>query len=145
MNRKLFAITVLIALAGVAVLYAQNKDVKLTGNLIDNACSSAHVKDKDFANTVANHTTSCALMAACKGSGYAVYADSKLYKLDEAGSKLAQGIREDTKTEKGVRVAVEEYPTVWAHLSFVPLEEPTTDDFRCLRLGRHHDGFAHSI
>ena len=107
MNRKIFAITVLIAVAGAAVLYAQNKDVKLTGHLIDNACASAHVNDKDFAGTVANHTTSCALMASCKASGYAVYADSRLYKLDDAGSKLAQGILEDTKTEKGVRVTVE--------------------------------------
>jgi hypothetical protein len=107
MNRKLFAMSVLIAVAGAAVLYAQKKDVKLTGNLIDNACASHHVNDKDFADRLANHTTSCALMAACKGSGYAVYADSKLYKLDDAGSKLAQGILEDTKTEKGVRVVVE--------------------------------------
>jgi hypothetical protein len=107
MNRKLFAISVLIAVAGAAVLYAQKKDVKITGNLIDNACSSHHVNDKDFADRVANHTTSCALMATCKGSGYAVYADSKLYKLDDAGSKLAQNILEDSKTEKGVRVAVE--------------------------------------
>ena len=107
MNRKLFAVSIVIAVAAAAVLYAQKKDVKLTGNLIDNACSSHHVNDKDFGDRVANHTTSCALMAACKGSGYAVYADSKLYKLDDAGSKLAQGILEDTKTEKGVRVAVE--------------------------------------
>jgi hypothetical protein len=107
MNRKLFAISVLIAVAGAAVLYAQKKDVKITGNLIDNACASHHVNDKDFGDRVANHTTSCALMATCKGSGYAVYADSKLYKLDDAGSKLAQNILEDSKTEKGVRVAVE--------------------------------------
>ena len=108
MNRKLFAIAVLIAVAAAAaVLYAQKKDVKLTGNLIDNACASHHVNDKDFSDRVANHTTSCALMATCKGSGYAVYADSKLYKLDDAGSKLAQGVLEDSKTEKGVRVAVE--------------------------------------
>jgi hypothetical protein len=107
MNRKLFALSVLIAVAGAAVLYAQKKDVKITGNLIDNACASHHVNDKDFGDRVANHTTSCALMAACKGSGYAVYAESKLYKLDDAGSKLAQNILEDSKTEKGVRVAVE--------------------------------------
>ena len=107
MNRKLFVISILIAVAAAAVLYAQKKEVKLTGNLIDNACSSHHVNDKDFGDRVANHTTSCALMAACKGSGYAVYAESKLYKLDDAGSKLAQGVLEDSKTEKGVRAAVE--------------------------------------
>ncbi len=105
MNRKLLAISLLVAVA--AVLYAQKKDVKLTGNLIDNACASHHVNDKDFGDRVANHTTSCALMSSCKGSGYAVYVDKKLYKLDEAGSKLAQDILEGTNTEKGVRVAIE--------------------------------------
>jgi len=107
MNRKLFAISILFAVAAAAVLYAQKKEVKITGNLIDNACASHHVNDKDFGDRVANHTTSCALMATCKGSGYAVYAESKLYKLDDAGSKLAQGVLEDSKTEKGVRVAIE--------------------------------------
>jgi hypothetical protein len=107
MNRKLFAISILFAVAAAAVLYAQKKEVKITGNLIDNACASHHVNDKDFGDRVANHTTSCALMATCKGSGYAVYSDSKLYKLDDAGSKLAQGVLEDSKTEKGVRVAIE--------------------------------------
>jgi hypothetical protein len=105
MNRKLLAISLLIALA--AVLYAQKKDVKLTGNLIDNMCSSHHVNDKDFGDRVANHTKSCALMASCKASGFALYVDKKLYKLDEAGSKLALDIMEGTQTEKGVRVAVE--------------------------------------
>ena len=105
MNRKLLAISLLIALA--AVLYAQKKDVKLTGNLIDNACASHHVNDKDFGDRVAGHTTSCALMATCKTSGFAVYADKKLYKLDDAGSKLALDILEGSNTDKGVRVAVE--------------------------------------
>ena len=105
MNRKLLVVGLVLMLA--AVLYAQKKEVKLTGNLIDNACASHHVNDKDFNERVANHTTSCALMPPCKGSGYAVYSENKLYKLDEAGSKLALDILTDTKTEKGVRVAVE--------------------------------------
>jgi len=105
MNRKFLVIILMLMLA--VVLYAQKKEVKLTGNLIDNMCASHHVNDKDFNDRVANHTTSCALMPNCKGSGYAVYSDSKLYKFDEAGNKLAREILEDTKTEKGVRVTVE--------------------------------------
>ena len=105
MNRKLLAVSLLIALA--AVLYAQKKDVKLTGNLIDNMCAAHHVNDKDFGDRVANHTTSCALMASCKASGFGLYVDKKFYKLDDAGSKLALDVLASTQTEKGVRVAVE--------------------------------------
>jgi hypothetical protein len=105
MNRKFLVVTILLLFA--VVLYAQKKEVKLTGNLIDNACASHHVNDKDFGDRVTNHTTSCALMPDCKGAGFAVYSDGKLYKLDEAGNKMALEILEDTKTEKGLRVAVE--------------------------------------
>jgi len=105
MNRKILAITLSLAFA--AMLYAQGKSVTVTGNLIDNACASHHVNDKDFSDRVANHTTSCALMPTCKASGYALYSGGKLYKLDEAGSKLAADLLEGTATEKGVRVSVE--------------------------------------
>jgi hypothetical protein len=105
MNRKFLVITLSLLFA--VVLYAQKKDVKLTGRLIDNMCASHHVNDKDFAERVENHTTSCALMPDCKGAGFAVYSDGKLYKLDDAGNKLALELLEDTQTKKGVRVAVE--------------------------------------
>src|SRR6185436_9734913 len=105
MNRRILAIAILVVVA--AALYAQKKDVKLTGNLIDNMCASHHVNDKDFGDRVAGHTTSCALMANCKASGFALYVDKKLYKLDDAGNKLALDMLEGSSTEKGVRVAVE--------------------------------------
>jgi hypothetical protein len=106
MNRRFLVVTILLLFA-VVLIYAQKKEVKLTGNLIDNACASHHVNDKDFGDRVKNHTTSCALMPDCKGAGFAVYSDGKLYKLDEAGNKMVLEILEDTKTEKGLRVAVE--------------------------------------
>lgn len=106
MTRKLFALGLILGIA--FVLYAQgNKEVKLSGYLIDNACASAHVKDANFGDRVKKHSTSCALMPNCEGSGYAVYADGKLYKLDKDGSKTAGDLLKDTDTKTGVMVAVE--------------------------------------
>src|SRR5580765_2236681 len=103
MNRKIFAITLSLLFA--AVLYAQgNKSVTITGNLIDNACAESA---KDLDTTAKNHKTSCALMDSCATSGYAVYADHKLYKLDEKGNSSAADLLKNTKTPKGVKVAVE--------------------------------------
>jgi len=46
-------------------------------------------------------------MESCEKAGYAVYADKKLYKLDEAGNTMAAEVLKNTKTTKGVKVAVE--------------------------------------
>jgi len=106
MSRKVFALGLILAVA--FVLYAQgDKSVKISGYLIDNACSTGHVKDAGFADRAKKHKTSCALMDSCEGSGYAVYADGKLYKLDVAGNKGASQILKDTETKEGVMVAVE--------------------------------------
>src|SRR5437870_5545355 len=102
MNRKILAITLSLVFA--AMLYAQgNKAVTITGNLIDNSCAES----KDLETRTKNHSTSCALMDSCATSGYAVYADHKLYKLDEKGNSSAADLLNSTKTAKGVRVAVE--------------------------------------
>jgi hypothetical protein len=107
MTRRLFALGLMLTVA--AVLYAQGDKtaVKISGYLIDNACSSAHVKDAGFAERVKKHKTSCALMPPCEGSGFAVYSDGKLYKLDESGNKGANDLLKDTKTTMGLMVAVE--------------------------------------
>lgn len=103
MTRKLFALLAILAFA--FALYAQgNKAVKLNGYLIDNMCAGALAKD---AERVKKHKTSCALMPSCEGSGFAVYSDGKLYKLDEAGNKSASELLKGTETKDGVTVAVE--------------------------------------
>src|SRR6266849_6776560 len=102
MIRKVFALTIIVLMAG--VLFAQDKTVTITGNLIDNACAESA---KDLDTRAKNHSTSCALMDACESSGYAVYADHKLYKLDDKGNSSAVELLKNTKTQKGVRVAVE--------------------------------------
>src|SRR5258706_5678389 len=106
MTRKLFALGLMLTVA--FVLYAQgDKSVKISGYLIDNACSMSHAKDADFAERAKKHKTSCALMPPCEGSGYAVYSEGKLYKLDEAGNKSATDLLKATETKMGVTVAVE--------------------------------------
>ena len=106
MTRKLFAFAIILAFA--FVLYAQdNKAIKFSGYLIDNACANAHVKDANFADRVKQHSTSCALMPNCEGSGYAVFSEGKLYKFDKAGNESAEGLLKDTETKVGVMVAVE--------------------------------------
>src|SRR5215813_11777104 len=107
MTRRLFALSLLLALS--VLLYAQDKNsVKLTGNLIDNACAGAHVNDASFKERVKKHSTSCALMPNCTSSGYALYtADGKLYKFDEAGNKTVEELLKDTETKTGVSLAVE--------------------------------------
>ena len=48
-----------------------------------------------------------ALMPSCSKSGYAVYTDGKLYKLDEEGNEKAREILKNTKSEKSIQVSVE--------------------------------------
>ena len=106
MTRKLFALLTILAFA--FVLYAQgDKTVKLSGYLIDNACAGAHSKDANFGERVKKHATSCALMPSCKGSGFAIYAEGKLYKFDKAGNESAEDLLKDTETKDGVMVDVE--------------------------------------
>ena len=106
MITKLFAFAATALMAG--VLFAQEpQGVKLTGYLIDNMCASKHVNDKDFGDRVKRHPTSCALEDVCEKTGFAVFADGKLYKFDQAGNSSAKELLKNTKTKKGVQVAVE--------------------------------------
>jgi hypothetical protein len=105
MTKKTLVIGVVLLLAVVA-LAREGKDVKLTGYIIDNACS-ARAAGENGAEKVKNHTVKCALMPPCAKSGYAVFADGKLYKLDDEGNKKASDILKNTKSEKSVQVSVE--------------------------------------
>ncbi len=103
MIRKALALTTVVLMAG--VLFAQEKTVTITGNLIDNACAESA---KDIGARAKGHSTSCALMDGCEKSGYSVYAaDNKLYKLDDKGNDIAAGVLKNTQTKKGVKVSVE--------------------------------------
>jgi len=104
--RKLFPLIVVLALMAGALI-AQDKTVTLTGYMIDNSCAANHANDKTFATWVKTHGTSCALMEACEKSGYAVFADDKLYKFDDAGNSSAEALLKATKSKKGLHVKAE--------------------------------------
>lgn len=105
MTRKIFVLGVVLLLAG-AALAGEGKSVKLTGYIIDNACSG-RAAGENALEKVKNHTVKCSLMPNCAKSGYAVFADGKLYKLDEEGNKKAGDLLKNTKSEKSVQVAIE--------------------------------------
>ena len=107
MTRKTLVLGLVLLLAGVALAAGEGKSVKLTGYIIDNACAAGRATGDNAAEKVKNHTVKCAMMPNCAKSGYAVFADDKLYKLDEEGNKKAAEILKNTKSEKSVQVAIE--------------------------------------
>src|SRR5262249_8517568 len=102
--RRLIAVGIVLTIASIAM--AREDKVKLTGYVIDNACS-ARATGEGGADKVKAHTVKCAQMPPCVKSGYAIYADGKLYKLDEEGNKKVADILKNTKVEKGLSVSVE--------------------------------------
>src|SRR5258706_1910670 len=106
MMRKAFPLVVLLAMMAGALM-AQDKSVTLTGYLIDNSCAANHANDKTFATWIKTHGTSCATMDSCEKSGYAVFANDKLYKFDDAGNTSAEALLKATKSKKGLHVKVE--------------------------------------
>jgi len=93
-------------LAGVALAAREGKSVKLTGYIIDNACSG-RAASENGAEKVKNHTVKCAQMPKCAESGYALFVDNKLYKLDAEGNKKAAEVFKATKLERGLQVEIE--------------------------------------
>ena len=108
MTRKLLPLLAALALVLMtAGLFAQDKTVTLDGYMIDNACAASHSTDKTFGTWVKTHGTSCAMMDSCEKSGYAVYADDKVYKFDDKGNDSAAELLKNTKSKKGLHVKVE--------------------------------------
>lgn len=106
MTRKILGLALVLLLAGVAAAAKEGKSVKLTGYVIDNACSARAAGDNG-ADKVKAHSVKCAMMPKCAESGYAVYADNKLYKLDAEGNKKVAEILKSTKADRGLQVSVE--------------------------------------
>ena len=104
MMRKSFMVAMVLVLAGLAIAAGPRKGVTLTGYIIDNACGAKNAGDPD---KIKSHSTACALMPPCVKSGYALYADGKLYKLDKSGNAKAEALLKSTKTDKGLQVNVE--------------------------------------
>ena len=106
MARKISVLGLMLLLAGIALAAREGKSVKLTGYIIDNACSG-RANGENGAEKVKNHTVKCAQMPNCAKSGYALFTENKLYKLDDSGNAKAAEILKSTKLEKGLQVEIE--------------------------------------
>jgi hypothetical protein len=110
MTRKIFVVSLLLALAGGVFALAQERaaqPVKLTGYLVDSMCANAEGEGDGLEETAKGHPTACSLMPGCSATGYTLVVDKKSYKLDEAGNKSAHAVLKATKAMKGLRVEVE--------------------------------------
>jgi hypothetical protein len=105
MLRKSFFAALVIAFAVAAIATAQDKEVKLTGYIIDNMCAAAH--PNDLGETAKGHPTACSTMPNCMKSGYSLVVDGKQYKFDDDGNKKVMSLLKGSKTKKGLTVAVE--------------------------------------
>lgn len=86
---------------------AKPKKTKVTGFLIDKACSGNVAKKDNPMEAAAGHTKKCALMEKCVASGLGVFADGKFYELDDKGKEMAKAFLEKSTLDKGVKVTVD--------------------------------------
>ncbi len=114
--RNTFVALVALAFAAVSVFAQEGenqapakaaaKTETLHGYVVDAMCASGISKKQDVMQKAAGHTRACAMEETCIASGYGVFSDSKYYKFDDAGDKLAKALIEKTKTGKGIMVEV---------------------------------------
>src|SRR5262249_4467000 len=102
--RKSFMAAIVLLFAGIGLAAGGREDLKLTGYIINNACAT---KASGDAEKIKGHSKACALMPPCVKSGYAVYSEGKLYKLDKAGNAKAEALLKSSKSDKGIQVNVE--------------------------------------
>ena len=104
MLRRSLVSVMFLLMVGTA-LAADEKDVKISGYIIDNACASAHASE--LTTYVKGHPTACATMPNCMKSGYSVVSDGKQYKLDEDSNKKIAAMLKGAKSKKGLAVTIE--------------------------------------
>lgn len=97
---------ILPAMAFAADKIAMPSDaVVLKGTLIDNMCADANKDGID--KFIKTHTKECALMPACAASGYSLYSDGKLMKLDAGSSAMAEEFLKAPDSKLNVEMEVE--------------------------------------
>jgi hypothetical protein len=85
---------------------APQKVETLHGYVVDAACAKGISKKQNIMERAAAHTRDCALQDGCAASGFGVFSDSKWYKFDQNGDRLAKALLEKTEHEKGIAVDV---------------------------------------
>ena len=87
-------IAVLLAFVSIPV-FGQTTTIR--GIIIDNACAGGH--KADLANFIKTHTKECLLMPSCEASGYNIFSEGKLYKLDkDSNAKIAAFLKQNSST-----------------------------------------------
>ena len=109
MIKRGFLISMVMMMTGVVFAADHHaKAVKLQGYVIDNACAESMFKEGGKgAEGAKGHSRACSLMPGCAKSGYSLYADGKLYKLDEESGKKVAEVLKSSKATSGVQVQVE--------------------------------------
>jgi hypothetical protein len=79
--------------------------MKLKGVIIDNNCAAAN--EKDLGTFIKTHPKTCTLKPACAASGYALYANGKLYRFDKASSDKVHEFLEKPSSKLKVVVKAE--------------------------------------
>ena len=105
MKKNLALVLITLLCVGI-VASAKTKKVKLTGVVVDKACSAKLSKKDNVQEAALGHTKKCALMDACEKSGYGVFVDGKFYEFDAKGNGLAKALIEKSTMDKGIKLAV---------------------------------------
>jgi len=94
MKVTLIALAAAIAFGGFVTLSraADDDDAKapITGVLIDQMCGAKMMSKDDPQAAAAAHKKACAMKDSCASSGFAVIQGKHMYKLDDAGAKMAK-------------------------------------------------------
>ena len=106
MKKNLVLVIIALFCFGI-VATAKAKKVKLTGYVVDKACSAKISKKENIQEAAMGHTKKCALMDGCVKSGYGVFVDGKYYEFDAKGNEMAKALVEKSSLEKGIKFAVE--------------------------------------
>jgi hypothetical protein len=101
MKAILVALAAVIAIGGYATTSrAHDDNGPITGVLIDQACGTKQMTKDDPQAAAAKHPKACCMKDACASSGFAVIQGKHMYKLDDAGAKMAKEYlaKEDSTT-----------------------------------------------
>jgi hypothetical protein len=104
LKKFICSLTVIMALSVVAI--ARDGEAKLTGYIVDKACSAKVGKESDPQAAAANETRGCILMEACEKSGLGIYADGKYTEFDAKSAPLAKAALQKSKKDKGAKFQV---------------------------------------
>lgn len=107
--RRILGLVFAVCILSCGLVFAVTQDytvpagaVTLKGTLIDNLCADGH--KADIGTFIKKHTKECALMPNCAASGYSLYANGKMMKLDADSNGMAKEFLKDSDSKMDVEV-----------------------------------------